>query len=125
MNELAFAAIYCALVAGGETEVSHAYNVGYDLNYIRVDCETDDTVIELGLDKRSSIDSLHQAVFAASLTGKQPMVVMIDTDRREDRYEFQVRTVAQRLGVDYRVIDANWLIRWQMTQYLRNYPRGS
>ena len=101
-----------------------------NLHKVRVDCETDTHVIEVGLDKRSSMDSVHQAIFAASLTGKSPMVLMIDTDGREDRYEFQVRTVAQASGVDYRVYDEDFLIRWQMTRYLRNYraapePPGS
>ena len=32
------------------------------------------------------------------------LMVMIDTDGREDAYEFQVRTVATRLGVEYEVI---------------------
>lgn len=122
MNELFLAAIYCALIAGGEAETRYGYSVGYDLNFIRVDCETADEVIELGLDKRSSIDSVHQALFAAELSGKAPRVVMIDTDGREDRYEYQVRRVAKAAGVAYEVVDKDFLIRWQMTSYLRNYP---
>ncbi|TDE37991.1 hypothetical protein [Antarcticimicrobium sediminis] len=121
MSELALAAIYCTLMLHGATEVSHGYSVGYDLHRIRVDCETSTQVIEVGLDKRSSIDSVHQAAFAALLTGKAPMVLMIDTDGREDQYEFQVRTVAQSLNIAYQVIDRDYLIRWQMTEYLRNY----
>ncbi|QDC11104.1 hypothetical protein FHY55_18515 [Oceanicola sp. D3] len=125
MTETALALIYCSMFAMGDVEVRVPYNVGYDLHYVRVDCRTESHVIELGLDKRSSIDSVHQAVFAATQTGLTPKVVMIDTDGREDAYEFQVRTVAQQLGVAYEVVDANYLIRWQMTQYLRNYPRPS
>ncbi|MBY6154292.1 hypothetical protein KUV47_13800 [Vannielia litorea] len=123
MSETALALIYCSMFAFGETEARVPYNVGYDLHYVRVDCRTETEVIELGLDKRSSIDSVHQALFAASQTGLAPKVVMIDTDGREDAYEFQVRTVAARAGVPYEVIDANRLIRWQMTEYFRNYPR--
>ncbi|GAA6199530.1 hypothetical protein [Aquicoccus sp. SU-CL01552] len=121
MHELALAAIFCTLMIRGTPEVSHPYSVGYDLHRIRVDCETETQVIEVGLDKRSSIDSVHQTVFAATLTGKSPMVLIIDTDGREDRYEFQIRTVAQTLGVAYKVLDRDYLIRWQMTEYLRNY----
>ncbi|WP_244867729.1 hypothetical protein [Vannielia litorea] len=98
MSELALALIYCSFFAHGEAEVRHPYNVGYDMHFIRVDCETEGQVIELGLDKRSSIDSVHQAIFAASVTGKAPKVVMIDTDGKEDQFELQVRRVAEATG---------------------------
>lgn len=122
MGEVALAYILCALILGGETETRHGYSAGYDLHYIKVDCETDSHVFEIGLDKRSSNDSLHQALFAAELSGKIPAVVMIDTDGREDQYELQVRKVAEATGVDYEVYDKDFLIRWQMTEYLRNFP---
>lgn len=122
MGELELAAILCSLILGGEAEVRHPYSAAYDLHYVIVDCETDTTVYEVGLDKRSSTDSLHQALFAAHLTGKSPGIVMIDTNGREDQYEFQVRTVAEAAGVDYFVYDKDFLVRWQMTDYLRNYP---
>ena len=118
-TELDLAAILCSLVLGGEMEVTHAYPVGYDVHRIRVDCETDTHVIEVGLDKRSSLDSVQQALFAASLTGKLPMVVMIDTDAREGPYELRVKTVAQMVGIERRTYDADWLVRWQMTSWLR------
>jgi len=121
MSEATLAAIFCALIAGGESEVTHAYSVGYDLHRIRVDCETESKVFEIGLDRRSSIDSIHQAIFAAHLTGKAPAVLMIDTDGREDQFEYQVRTVAAAMGIEYSVIDKDFLLRWQMTSYLRNY----
>jgi predicted RecB family endonuclease len=121
MTETFLASILCVLLLDGKTEEPHGYSVGYGLHKIRVDCETDTHVIEVGLDKRSSTDSVHQAVFAAHLTGKTPMVIMIDRDGRMDQYEFQVRTVAEALGVEYRVYDEAFLIRWQMTDYLRNY----
>ncbi|MCI2397852.1 hypothetical protein [Aliiroseovarius subalbicans] len=123
MYEGNFTAILCSLLLGGETEVRHPYNVGYDLHFIRVDCENDSHVLEVGLDKRSSLDSVQQALFAASRTGKAPMVVMIDTDGREDQYEYRVRTAAKMAGVEYRVYDKDFLIRWQMTDYLRNAAR--
>ncbi|WP_124111023.1 hypothetical protein [Palleronia sp. THAF1] len=118
-SELDLAAILCSLVLGGTPEVSHPYSVGYDLHRIRVDCETDTHVIEVGLDKRSSLDSVQQALFAASLTGKKPMVVMIDTDAREGPFELRVRTAAQMVEIERRTYDADFLIRWQMTSWLR------
>ncbi len=123
MFESYFTAILCSLLLGGEDEVRHPYNVGYDMHFIRVDCENDTHVLEVGLDKRSSLDSVQQALFAAHVTGKIPMVVMIDTDGREDRFEYRIRTAAQMAGVEYRVYDEDFLIRWQMTAYLREQGR--
>lgn len=110
MYESHFIAMLCTLVLGGEAEVSHPYNVGYDLHRIRVDCETADTVVEVGRDTRSSLDSIQQALFAAHLTGKAPMVVLIDTDGREGPYELRVRTAAQMIGVEYRVYSGDFLV---------------
>lgn len=123
MGELFFASILCSLILGGESEVTHPYGVGFDLHRIRTDCETPHEVLEIGLDKRSSLDSVQQALFAAHLTGKAPMVVMIDTDGREGPYELRVRVAAEMAGVEYRSYQGDFLIRWQMTDYLRNYPR--
>ena len=120
MYESYFVAILCSLLLSGEDEVRHGYSVGYDVNFIRVDCENDTHVLEVGLDKRSSLDSVQQALFAAHVTGKIPMVVMIDTDGREDRFEYRIRTAAKMAGVKYQVYDKDFLIRWQMTDYLRN-----
>lgn len=117
--------IVCALFLNGQPEVSHAYPVGYDLNRIRVDCETESEVIEVGLDKRSSNDSIHQALFAAHLTGKRPVVVLIDTNGREGAVEYQVRTVAAMTGVEYRSYSVDYLIRWQMTAWLRSYDAAA
>ena len=122
MGETALALILCSLLLDGKTEVTHSYSAAGEDFSVRTDCETDTTVYEVGLDKRSSIDSVHQAIFAAYLTDKTPAVVMIDTDGIEDRYELQVRKVAEALGVAYSVYDKDFLIRWQMTDYLRNYP---
>ena len=120
MFELVYSAILCGMLFGGETEVSHAYAVGYDLYRIRTDCETADEVFEVGLDKRSSLDSVQQALFAAELTGKTPVVVLVDTDGREGRFELRIRRAAARAGVEYRVYSKSFLIRWRMTSYLRD-----
>ncbi|WP_375260509.1 hypothetical protein [Palleronia sp.] len=115
-GELELAAILCSLILGGETEVSHAYSVGYDLHRVRVDCETEGTVIEVGLDKRSSLDSVQQAIFAGSLTGKRPVVVLIDTDGREGPFELRIRTVSDLAGVDYLTWSADALLRHEAAQ---------
>ncbi|GGL76721.1 hypothetical protein [Wenxinia marina] len=119
MLEADFIPILCALFLNGTAEVSHGYSVGYDLHRVRVDCETETQVIEIGLDRRSSLDSLQQALFFAALTGKAPAVVLIDTDGREGPYELQIRTAAEAAGVSYSVFSADYLLRWQMTSWLR------
>lgn len=111
MYESHFIAMLCALVLGGEPEVSHGYSVGYDLHRIRVDCETPDAVVEVGRDTRSSLDSVQQALFASHVTGKTPMVVLIDTDGREGPFELRVRTVAEMVGIEYRVYSSEFLAR--------------
>ncbi len=121
MGELALAAIFCSMIVNGSTEQPHAYAAGYDLHMIRVDCETETEVYEIGLDKRSSLDSLQQALFAASLTGKTPVVLIIDTDGRVDQYETRIKAAARMVGVRYETYDRDFLIRWQMTGWLRNY----
>ena len=47
---------------------------------IRIDIVTDQYVIEGGLDKRSSLDSIQQAVFASTLTGNLLLLYMIQMD---------------------------------------------
>lgn len=115
-GETELAAILCSLVFAGDAEVRHYYDAAGKNHYVRVDCETDTHVIEVGLDsKRGSFDSVHQAIFAAHLTGKQPMVVIIDTNGREESHEYQIETVAQGLGVEYRTWTEDELVRMQMT----------
>ena len=101
MLETALTAAFCAAV-GGVTEVRNDYAHGY----IKVDCETTEHVIETGLDKRSSLDSIQQAVFAHTLTGKIPVVVIYDTDGKEGKWQFRIRKAAEALNVPYIVVDA-------------------
>ncbi|WP_235855870.1 hypothetical protein [Mesobaculum littorinae] len=105
-SELHFAALFCAALAGGETEVAHVYHAAGAPHRIRVDCETPDAVIEVGLDKRSSLDSVQQALFAAALTGKTPVVAIVDTDATEGPYELRIRTAAAMAGVEYLALAA-------------------
>lgn len=123
-GETHLAAILCSLLLNGEAEVRHDYTVGDKVRHIRVDCETATHVYEVGFDgKRSSFDSLHQAVFAAKLTGKLPAIVIIDTDGRVEPVEYQVRTVARAAGVSFLTTDKDFLIRWQMTAPFRRDQR--
>ena len=95
---------------GGVAEVRHYYFVGDKRHYIIVDIETAEYVIEAGLDKRSSLDSVQQAVFAAISSGKKPKVIIYDTDGREGRYEYRIRRAAHRLGIDYESVPVPQLI---------------
>ena len=102
----AYAISFICLLLGGEPEARHNYFTGYGPNFIKVDCETNEYVIEIGLDKRSSFDSIHQAVFASIIAnGKKPWIIIVDTDGIERKNEFQIRTVAEKLGVRYTSFD--------------------
>lgn len=121
-GEATYISLLCALVGGAEPETTQFFDVyGYQRpRYIRVDCETPTHVIEIGLDEReSSRDSVHQAALAAAFTGKQPMVVLIDTDGTEGRYELEMRLVTDHLGVAYTACSARFLERWAATAAFR------
>jgi len=116
MGETELTAILCSLILGGQAESRQDYIIDARPGHIRVDCETETEVIEVGLDgRRSAYDSLHQALFAASLTGKTPVIVIIDTDGIEEPAQFQIETVAGEAGVRYVTYTEDWLIRMQMT----------
>ena len=99
-QEDSYNATFCSSM-GGETEVRHEYTYPAGTSYIRVDCETVDTVYEGGLDKRSSLDSVQQALFAAHLTGKKPAVVIYNTDGKIGRYEHRIKVACERAGVAF------------------------
>ena len=97
---------------GGRTEVS--YNYDYNINgstpriaSIRIDIVTDEYVIEGGLDKRSSLDSIQQAVFASTLTGKKPAVAIYDTNGSWGKYEHRIYSSAKKLGVKFFWVSGN------------------
>ncbi len=121
MNELASTFLLCTLLSGGETETRHYFpNIGEE-RYVRIDCETPTHVIEVGLDNTSSNrDSVHQALFAAILTDKTPMVIVIDTDGVEDRYQYELRKVTERAGVAYAVCSRDFVRRWVATSPYRD-----
>jgi hypothetical protein len=91
----------------GVTESSHNFTFEGGRSAIRVDVETAEYVIEGGLDKRSSLDSLQQIVFAAFLTKKKPAVVIYDTDGVEGPYEFRIRNAAESVGVTFFRLNEN------------------
>ena len=99
ITEAIATAAFCTMI-GGIEEVRYYYPQGY----VRVDCETTTHVIEAGLDKRRSLDSVQQALFFAELTGKTPMVVIYDTDGKEGKYEYRIRKVCERIGLEYRSV---------------------
>ena len=95
-----------ALLLDGQTEVSLSYNYGEVGNTpliasIRIDILTDEYVIEGGIDKRSSLDSVQQAVFASTLTGKEPAVAVYDTDGLWGKYEQRIWAVTNELGIKF------------------------
>ena len=99
-QEDAYNATFCDSM-GGETEVRHEYTYPTGTSYVRVDCETADTVYEGGLDRRSSLDSVQQALFSAHLTGKKPAVVIYNTDGKIGRYEHRIKVACERAGVAF------------------------
>ena len=99
ITEALATAAFCASI-GGVEEVRHSYLH----TYIKVDCETSTEVIEAGLDKRSSLDSLQQALFFKHLTGKTPVIVIYDTDGKEGIYEFRIKAASKLAGVEYRSV---------------------
>ncbi len=120
LSEVLVAALLCSLLSGGETEVRHAFLNTGRTRAVRVDCETPTHVIEIGLDqKNSSRDSVHQAVFSAHLTGKKPMVILIDRDGREGRYEYETRIVAAKLGIPFGTCREGFVQRWAQTALYR------
>ncbi|UMA63788.1 hypothetical protein LVO79_12185 [Roseivivax marinus] len=125
MSETEIALLLCGLLAGGDTEVSHDFDNLGGRRGIRVDCETETHVIEVGLDKTSSRDSLHQALFAAELTGKIPLVVLIDRDGEEGRTEYEMRRIAERAGVGYVRCAEHMVVRWRATQPWRSLDGGT
>ena len=74
--------------------------------YVIADCVTDTHVWEGGLDKRSSLDSVQQVLFFGHITGKEPGIVIYDTDGIEGQYEFQIRIAAEISGIEY--ISYDW-----------------
>ncbi|MEY8840911.1 hypothetical protein AB9K41_17945 [Cribrihabitans sp. XS_ASV171] len=120
MGEVELAALLCAFLAGSDAETRQYFDVNGLSRYVRVDCETESHVIEIGLDgKPSARDSVHQALFAATLTGKIPAVILIDRDGHEGRFEYEMRQVAPAAGVIYASCSQGAIERWAATAAMR------
>ena len=125
MGEVHLAALVCAFLAGSEDETRKYFDINGLPRYVRVDCETERHVIEVGLDGKSSArDSLHQALFAAHLTGKAPVVLLIDRDGIEGRYEYELRQTTRAVGVTYLTCHEDVVLRWAATAGLRARAPG-
>ena len=131
MGEVAIAAALCGLLAGSAAEERHYFDIQGIKRYVRVDCETETHVIEIGLDgKDSSRDSVHQALFAAHLAkGKIPAVIMIDRSgddgRYEGRFEYEMRQVTGMLGMAYARCSEDWIKAWQARGGVRVVPEDT
>lgn len=130
MGEVALAALLCGYLAGSATEERHYFDVYGFKRYVRVDCETDTHVIEIGLDGTDSArDSIHQALFAAKLSkGKIPAVVLIDQydeddERYEGRFEYEMRQVTGMLGMAYVRCSETWIENWRYRRGMRVVPQ--
>lgn len=126
MGEVELAAMLCAFLAGSAEEERHYFDVGGMKRYVRVDCETDTHVIELGLDGTASArDSVHQALFAQHLTDKRSVVILIDRDGHEGRFEYEMRHVSEAAGVLYLRCSEGAIQRWAATAGLRARADGT
>ncbi|QDI74715.1 hypothetical protein PNH50_14640 [Leisingera aquaemixtae] len=106
MNEAYYIALLCGALFGGQPETVHQFTYPGGAASIRTDCENRNRVIEFGLDKRSSLDSIQQALFAAEITGKEAVVALIDTDGTLGRFEWRIARAANIAGVPIRIIPA-------------------
>lgn len=120
MNELFFSTVLCAAMFGGAEEVRTDITLVDDRSHVRADCVTDTHYIEIGFDKRSARDSVHQAIFGADLRGLEPMVVIIDRDGIEDTVQYEIERVAHLTGTEFRVVHVNTAMRIAMTRYFRD-----
>lgn len=121
MNEIYLAYLLCGFLGGADVEARQHFETPEGRHHVRVDCETPTHVIEIALDNTASArDSVHQAVFSSVLTDKIPMVIIVDRDGVEDRYEHEVRIVAAELGVSYGVCNKDFIVRWAATAPFRN-----
>ena len=100
LNEDTYNLAFCSSI-GGQTETQHTYQYPGGKSFVKIDCETSDTVYEGGLDKRSSLDSIQQTLFFSHLTGKQPAVVIYNTDGKFGRYEHRIKMAAEMAGVAF------------------------
>jgi len=120
MGEVELAALLCAFLAGSDGETRQYFDVNGLSRHVRVDCETATHVIEIGLDGTSSArDSLHQALFYENLTGKIPVVILIDRDGYEGRFEYELRQTTGMVGMTYLRCTEDFIVKWAATGPMR------
>ena len=93
-----------AKIINGKREIKKYYRVNNKQYYIIIDIETKTEVIEGGKDKRTSLDSIQQALFFSYLTKKKPIVVIYDTDNKFGQYEYRIQESCNKAGVEFRNI---------------------
>ena len=104
LTEADYNQLYCDKI-GGKTQVKHDYiSDAGEAGYIYVDCETENEVIEGGLDRPASLDSVQQALFAAHITNKTPVVVIYNSDGIEGKIQYRIKIGAMRAGVEFKHI---------------------
>ena len=79
----------------------HTYTYPGGSSYVKVDCETETTVYGGKPDKRSSLDSVQQALFFSYLTSKKPAVVIYDTDEKMGRFEYRIKTACEPISIAF------------------------
>jgi hypothetical protein len=99
-NEDYYNNIFCDSL-NGKRETKHYYKYSTKQSFIKIDCETESYVYEGGLDKRSSLDSIQQAMFFSILTNKKPAIVVFDTDNIYGKYEYRLKAVADKLKIKF------------------------
>lgn len=92
LSEAAYVAMLCGGFWGGEAEVRYDYGGSYNI----IDCVTPNHAIEFGLDKASSRDSIVQAVIAANVLKREPVVFIIDQDGVLGKHEREIFFVCKR-----------------------------
>ena len=104
-SEKALNKLYCDSI-GGQTETKHDYHFPNGAqHYVLIDCETDNEVIEAGLDRYSSLDCVQQVLFFHQLTGKKPVIVIYDSDGMMGQYEYRLKTSIRSISmIDLKII---------------------
>jgi len=92
LTEATYIAMLCGSYWGGEMEVRYDFGGSYNV----IDCVTENHVIEFGLDKSSSRDSIVQAVVAGHVLGKTPIVFIVDQDQKLQKHELEIYLTCTR-----------------------------
>lgn len=101
-NEAYFNDLFATALSGRrEVRLNYVVPESGLTGYVIIDIETAEMVIEGGLDKRSSLDGVQQALFASTVTGKVPAVAIYDTDGVWGKIEHRIHTAAKAANVKF------------------------